>query len=256
MSFIIPGSPHYTNIQRGLISGSIIDHKFGKGEVGTSYTPITLSGFYRMPTAPVALEFLSDDAGDTSAGAGAREVYVIGLNSLWEEVTQLVVTNGTTPVALGTDLVRLYRWGVSGSGTYGDLSNASHIGELTIREVSGGAIWAKVDKVDYPHSQSQIGWITIPKGKTGFILSAFILVDSSKIIDAEFRVRPRADVIAAPFEPMIVAQELSGIDNDIQYNLIAPSLPLIGPCDFGIVARTSSGTADVTIDFEVLIIDD
>ena len=108
----------YTEVAKGNVPGHSLVHKFGATDAGTTMAPVTVSGFYRVPTAATALEFVSDDANDDAAGTGAREVTVVGLDENWAEVTQTVVTDGLTPVALGTDLIRLYRWYVSSSGTY------------------------------------------------------------------------------------------------------------------------------------------
>ena len=84
----------------GLIPGTDIIHKFGERTVSTTPEPVTLSGFYRTPTAATALEFVSDSAADDAVGLGAQEITIQGLDSTWMEVTQTLETDGTTPVAL------------------------------------------------------------------------------------------------------------------------------------------------------------
>jgi len=108
-------------------------HKFGAANLTTTIAPITYSGVYQTPMTAQSLEFVSSNANDISTGSGAREITVIGLDSSWNEVSQTVITDGTTPVALNTDLIRLYRWYVSQSGTYATQSMGSHAGILTIR---------------------------------------------------------------------------------------------------------------------------
>ena len=98
----------YMEVKKGNIPGHSIVNKFGAGNVGTTLTPVCISGTYQNPITATALEFVSSSVNDTSAGTGAREVTVIGLDSNWEEVSQTVTTNGTTPVALSTNLIRLY----------------------------------------------------------------------------------------------------------------------------------------------------
>lgn len=58
-------------VARGLVPGHRIVHKFGHGIAGTNPTPVTSSGFWRTPIAPVALEFLSDNINDSAGGSGA-----------------------------------------------------------------------------------------------------------------------------------------------------------------------------------------
>ena len=117
MTFV-PNRNFYAEVAKGNVPKHSLVHKFGAHTLTTTLEPICFSGFYRTPTTATALEFVSSSTNDTSAGTGAREVTVIGLDSSWNEVSQTVTTNGTTAVALSTDLIRLYRWYVSSSGTY------------------------------------------------------------------------------------------------------------------------------------------
>ena len=121
-------------VRKGNIAGHSLVHKFGEASVSTSLVPVTGSVEYPTPTSATSLELISSDTNDTSSGSGAREVTVLGLNGSWNEVSQTVSTNGTTAVALTTDLLRIYRWYVSQSGTYATQSAGSHAGTLTIRE--------------------------------------------------------------------------------------------------------------------------
>lgn len=128
----------HVEMSLGNVPGFSVIHKFGRNaSVGSTFAPITQSGFYRMPTANTALEIVSDSADDSSAGIGARTVFYEGLKEVAGELvvtTNTVTMNGLTPVALPDSLIRLYRWYVATSGTYATQSSASHQGEITIQE--------------------------------------------------------------------------------------------------------------------------
>ena len=144
----------YFEVTQGLIPKYSVVHKFGAGSVGTTVGPIAQSGTYQTPTTAQALEFVSDNANDTSAGTGARELTIVGLDSNWVEVSQTLVTNGTTAVALTTNLIRLYRWFVSSSGTYATEATSTHAGTLTIQASGGGTVWSNIGVTPFPASQS------------------------------------------------------------------------------------------------------
>ena len=244
-------------IVSGAVTGQAVVHKFGFGTVGTSFVPVSNELVYQTPTTATALEFLSSDTNDTSAGSGAREVTVVGLDANWAEVTQTVVTNGTTPVALGTSLIRLYRWYVSSSGTYATAAAGSHAGELKIRVASAGADWSTIPFSPFPTGQSLIGAYTVPTGKTGYILSQHIHVDSTKSVDLLFFKRNNADDVATPYSgAMRVLNQFIGISGDADFHPETPINGLVGPCDVGFMAKVTSNTADVSVDFEILLIDD
>lgn len=247
----------YLSVARGLIPKHSLVHKFGANSLTTTLNPITQSGFYRTPTTATALEFVSSDANDTSAGTGAREVTVIGLNGSWQEVTQTVTTNGTTAVALGTNLIRLYRWYVSSSGTYATQSTGSHAGTLTIRESGGGATWSTIGIAPFPTGQSQIGSYTIPTGYTGYLLSKNIFVDSTKEADIYFFQRPLANDVSSPFSgAMRLFEREVGVTGGFELKTVAPKGPFVGPCDLGFMGKTSTGTAEVSVEFELLLVQD
>lgn len=247
----------YLEVAKGNVPKHSLVHKFGAGTVTTTLRPVTLSGFYRTPTTATALEFVSDNANDTSAGTGAREVTIVGLDSSWNEVSQTVTTNGTTAVALGTNLIRLYRWYVSSSGTYATQTTGSHAGTLTIQESGGGNVWSILNTSPFSVSQSEIACYTVPAGHTGYLLSKSVSIDSNKTVDVFFFQRPNADDVATPYSgAMRLIEKEIGVTGSIDFRMIAPKGPFVGPCDIGFMAVVGSGTSDASSEFELLLVED
>lgn len=145
----------------GLMDGVIPVHKFGtNGTIDTATTPETiwpLSGLYPFQgTTSFQVEALSDDAADTSAGAGTRIIRMIGLaGDNWDVTTEDIVMNGVTPVSgVRTDWKRTPRaWSLT-SG-----SNGTNVGNITIRLVSGGVAQAYIIA---GMGQTQLGLMTTP----------------------------------------------------------------------------------------------
>lgn len=243
-------------VSQGLVSGTTAFSKFGRnGAVSTTSVPICMAGVYSTPTAATALELLSSSASDTSAGSGAREVTVIGLDSNWAEVTQTVVTNGTTPVALATNLIRLYRAYVSSSGTYGTQSAGSHVGTITIRSVSGATTWATIDVVNsFPQGQTLIGAYTVPAGYTLYLNEWSISVDSTKPATVEFFTRANADDVTSPYSGTIrVRKTWENIANIIQESE-SVFMKLDAKTDCGFIGFVSATTASVSVNFSGYLI--
>lgn len=250
------GADWWHKVKTGNIPGHSIVNKFGSATVGTTIVPISTSLNYRTPIAATSLEFVSSSANDTSAGSGAQQVTVIGLDSTWAEVSQTVETNGTTAVALGTDLIRLYRWYVSRSGTYATQTAGSHVGNLTIRESGAGGTWATISNSPFPFGQSQIGCFTIPAGKTGYVVSKNFFSDSSKTVDLYFFSRANADDVTTPFTgAMRIVEREVGLSGGFGPNWKAGKGPFVGPCDIGFMGVIAVGTADIAVEFEILLID-
>jgi hypothetical protein len=252
------GSPEQflIEVEKGNIPGHSIVHKFGHGAVGTTLVPISISLEYRTPTTPVALEFISDDVNDTAAGTGAREITITGIDSNYDEVTQVIATNGTTAVAIPTSLLRLYNWFVSASGAYADSSTGSHVGILTIRVASAGATWSIIEDTPFPAGRAEIAVYTVPDGFRAYILQQDIDVDSTKSVDVVIFKRAGIDVVAAPFTVMKTISHLVGLT---RHNTVEFSAPLNGfpaRTDMGYMGMVASGTAEVSVHFAILLIKD
>lgn len=247
-------------VVKGNVPGHRLVYKFGKATVGTTLVPICRSLSYRTPTTATALEFVSSDANDTAAGTGAREITLIGLDTNWREVTQTLATNGTTAVDLTTDLIRLYRWYVSESGTYANQATGSHVGSLTIREDGAGQTWSIIGIAPFPIGQSEIGAYTVPVGERAYVFIQELQVDSTKTVDAIFFQRKRANDIVAPFGAMRALANFVGISGNINPNTHAPQdgfNQAVGEAtDIGYMAKVASATADITVIFEILLIKD
>lgn len=244
-------------VERGNISGASIVHKFGAATVTTSLAPMCESNVYMTPTTAQALEFVSSDNNDgAGTGAGALQVTITGLNSAWAEVTQTVTCNGTTPVALGTDLIRLYRWYVSSSGTYATVSAGSHAGTLTIRAAGAGATWSIIPVSPFPIGQSLIGAYTVPAGKTAYLMTWDVHSDASKSLSALFFQRENANDVTTPFSgTMRTVSYQVGIVGDVSDSQKSPRGPFVGPCDLGVLASVTTSTGRASTDFELLLID-
>jgi hypothetical protein len=209
-----------------------------------------------MPTTAVSLEAVSDDADDTAAGAGARTLYIEGLALDGSIVTQTIAMNGLTAVPIPTPLWRLYRWYVATSGVYATTATGSHEGVITIRVASAGATWSQLDMTPYPHSQSEIGWYTVPAGYTAYLFLQEINVDSTKSADIIFVRRENANTVAAPFSAMRMLAQYVGVAGSSPSDQNAPINSFGAFADFGYMGKVASSTGSVSVAYEILLIKD
>ena len=257
----MPVADWFIEVGRGNVPGHSLVNKFGAATVDSTLTPLcesgTTGGIYRTPTTATALEFVSSSANDTAAGTGAREITVVGLDSNWNEVSQTVTTNGTTAVALGTNLIRLYRWFVSSSGSYASAAAGSHAGNLTVREAGAGATWSVIEASPFPSGQSEIGAYTIPIGYSAYLVFKSVHVNSAKSADVQFFARENANDVTAPYTGIMrVIQHEVGVSGAEATSFNYPRVKLTGPCDVGFLGSISSGTANITCEFTLLMVQD
>lgn len=241
-------------IAQGNLERFDVMHKFGGGVMSTTFSPVTQSGYYRTPSTPATLEILSDNVADTYGGAGAQQVTITGLNSSWDEITFTVNMSGTTPVALPHDMLRVYRWYVSSSGTYSTQSLGSHYGILEIREAAAGPVWSIVPIDPFPAGQSEIGAYTIPRGYVGYLMGKNIFTDTSKTADFYFFQRDNADDVTSPYAgTMRLIEREVGVQGGYKVSFDIPKGPIVGPADVGYIGYVSVGTADVSVEFELIL---
>lgn len=247
----------YTEVAKGNVPGHSVIHKFGSSLLTSTQKVISQTGTYQTPLVMTELEILSSDAGDNAAGLGAQEVKVIGLDANYEEISTTVILNGLTPVVIDIEFIRLYRWYVTRSGTYADSTSSSHLGSLTIQESGGGTVWDIMPSTPLPYGQSSIGAYTIPKGKTGYLLSKQIFVDSTKSADIFFFKREHADDVSAPYSGIrrLLENEI-GVAGTLTMNFRSPKGPFVGPCDVGFFGSVEVSTAFTSVEFELLLVDD
>ncbi|MDA9091507.1 hypothetical protein N9J84_05305 [Porticoccaceae bacterium] len=243
------------NLAEGNTEYEIV-HKFGRNDsVGTSFVPVSLTSDYKMPSAGVSLEAVSSDANDTSAGAGGRTLFIDGLGSDWLPLNQTVSLNGTSAVALPLPMTRITRAYLTTSGVYASGASGSHQGDITIQESGGGAAWARLESGDYPRGQTELAAYTVPLNKTAYIQNVFISVESTKSVSVILMHRSDANVSTAPFGASRIVLELGGVSGSESITPYTPIGPFHGPCDIYFLAKVSQGSAEIDIDFEIILKD-
>lgn len=248
---------YYLSVALGEIDNVSSIHKFGSGTIGTNYQIISSSGVYMVPTSPVSLEFVSSDSEDTYLGIGAREITIEVINSLWEREVITINTSGTTAVPLPIDVLRVTKWYVSSSGSYANPpTSISYQGDLEIRELGNGPTWTQILNSPTTTGQSQIGAYTIPKGKTAYLLSKSIFSDTTKTADIYFFFRDNSDDVTAPYDGArrIIEREV-GLSGGYNIDFTVPKGPYVGPAEIGFFGAVSQGNSDVSVEFELLLID-
>ena len=105
----------------------------------------------------------------------------------------------------------------------------------------------------------KVGAYSIATGKTGYVELRTVTIDSGKTVDLIFFARQSIDDTAAPYEAMRAQSVVKGLEGGtIQTfgSMIVPFGPYTGPTDIGFMAKASAGTADVSVEFEIFILDE
>lgn len=247
-------------IGTGLVSGRSVVHKFGRNTaVGTTFVPVAIGGIYRTPqvSAATTLRVKAGNAADAADGNGARSIYLQGLDATGALIEETIATNGNSAgTASSQSFLRLFRAYVASSGTYASATAGSHQAAIVIENGSGGTNWATIDAANFPKGQTEIGVYTVPLGKTAHIPSLKIFVDSSKTATIIFFQRQNILETAVPYSAMREVAAYVGVKDGFIVKPYAPFGPFPALTDIGFMARVTSTTADVSVNFELILTDD
>lgn len=171
---IASGRDFYFDVASGKIEGHSAINKFGHNPLASSGDDVWAGGgayeFY--PITAQAMEVRSTDADDTDGGAGARTLLVYGLNETWDEVSETLTLNGTTPVPLQNTYLRMYRGVVLTAG-----ATETNEGNIVV-ENSTGTEAINITALD---GQTQQTIFTIPRGKSAYFIKGYVgLADDDK----------------------------------------------------------------------------
>lgn len=255
----IPDDWHY-RLSSGNISRKESVFVFGRNtDVGTSlYEPITDAGIYWTPQVSGAstLYVQSSSTSDSAAGTGAREITIEGINAAGELVSDSVATNGTTASsATSNSYIRVLKAYVSASGTYGGQSTPSHIGTITVRDSTSNGTRAQISSTGFPRGSTQIGVYTIPTGKRGYIEYLSMNVDSNKTATIAMFKRGNILQTSAPYSAIQVVSEFPGVNGNTEFSPMSPVNNLIGPCDIGFMGIGIKNAAEISVVFELILVD-
>lgn len=246
-------------VAAGKVRGNSIIYKFGQADLTSTFSPVSHDLTYPTPISAVELEVVSTNSGDNVAGLGARTITVTGLDSNCNFISEDINLNGTTPVVLTNNFLRVWRVAVKESGTYATQFASSQLGDIILRESGGGTVWGSCRIFGgIGLGSSLIGCISIPDKHTAHIIKTETSLDSTKSVDICMFTRCNINNVTAPFDPMLLTEIHKASTESLVKYPKSFGKEYVGPCDIGYLARASSGgggSGTLSISFDVLLID-
>jgi len=240
--------PFELQVARGQIRGHSIVHIFGYNpdvDSASEETVWTAGGLYQHLDTPSIMKVSSSSASDTSAGVGARSIYIVGINSTGGEVSETVVLNGQTPV--------------NTTHTYSSIQTSSvfSVGSATHNQgnisIGTGTVTGGVPANIYGHilateNKSLIGHYTIPAGYTGYLISGGMSSGTeggTAYITGRLKVKQN-DIV---YTSSIVTFGNGQVNFDFKYPVAIPE----GAC-IQATAKSTANNEAVSCNFEVVLI--
>jgi len=165
--------PFGLQVSRGQIQGHSTVIVFGYNpDVDTSEETVWPDGgTIPHPTVASVLKISSSSANDTSAGTGARTVYIEGVDGNYEVVSETVTLNGQTEVNTTNSYLYVNSFYVVTAGSGG--SNAGNINAGT-GTVTSGVPAVLYDIIAAGYNNRTTGHYCVPAGYTGYMTEGLL----------------------------------------------------------------------------------
>jgi hypothetical protein len=137
------------------------------GDVDTSVETVwPYGGLLTFPSAALQLSVSSDNAADTSAGTGARTVYLEGLDANYNVISETVTLNGQTAVTTTNSYLRINNCYVRTAGSGNSAAGTIYFGTGT---VTAGVPATVYDVIQFDYNSRITGSYTVPAGYTAYV---------------------------------------------------------------------------------------
>ncbi len=160
--------PFGLQVSRGQIQGhsSVIVFGYNPDVDTTEETVWPNGGTIPHPTVASVLKISSSSANDTSAGTGARTVYIEGLDGDYEVVSETVTLNGQTEVNTTNSYLYVNTFYVATVGSGGQNAGDINAGTGT---VTLGVPAVLYDIIAAGYNNRTTGHYCVPAGYTGYM---------------------------------------------------------------------------------------
>ena len=157
-------------IARGQIQGHTGVIVFGYNpDVDTSTESVWPDGgVVPHPTVAAVLSVSSSSANDTSAGTGARTVFIEGLDSGYNTISETVTLNGQTAVSTSGSYLYVNQLYVTSAGSSGHNEGNINVGTGT---VTAGVPAVLYDIIAATYNTRTTAHYCVPAGYTGYMVN-------------------------------------------------------------------------------------
>jgi hypothetical protein len=242
--------PFELQVGRGQITAHSVVHIFGHNpDVDTAEVTIwPTTGLLGHPASPTLMTVSSSSASDTSAGTGARSVFILGINGTGGYVSETVVLNGQTAVTTIHEYDAIERVTVVSVGSGGVNAGTIYVGTGT---VTSGVPAVTYSAMGIGDNLALVGHWTCPAGYTGYLTYGSVTcgdTTGNQYITARLKQRGQDGIIRTA---AITTIGSGTADYDFAY----PVKVLPGEC-ITATAKGSGSNNDVSSYFQIVLVRD
>ena len=240
--------PFELQVGRGQITGHSVVHVFGHNpDVDTTEVTVwPATGLLGHPAAPTIMKISSSSADDTSAGTGARTVYILGINGTGGYVSETVTLSGQTAVNTVHEYDAIETMSVASVGSGGVNAGTIYAGTGT---VTAGVPAVPYSAIGIGDNLSLVGHWTCPTGYTGYLVFGSVTsgtANANQYITARLKQRGQDGIVRTA---AITTIATGTADYDFAY----PIKIMAGEC-ITATAKGSGNNNDVSSYFQIVLV--
>lgn len=240
--------PFELQVARGQIAGHSVIHVFGHNpDVDAAEVTIwPTTGLLGHPASPTLMTVSSSSASDTSAGTGARSVFILGINGTGGYVSETVVLNGQTAVTTIHEYDAIERVTVVSVGSGGVNAGTIYVGTGT---VTSGVPAVTYSAMGIGDNVALVGHWTCPTGYVAYLTYGSVTCGTSntnQYITARLKQRGQDGIVRTA---AITTIGSGTADYDFSY----PVQILPGEC-ITATAKGSGSNNDVSSYFQIVLV--
>jgi hypothetical protein len=161
--------PFDLQVSRGMVVGHQYIFQFGQAPtVTTRQTAWAGTGSYAFPSSAAVMKISSGSASDTSAGTGARTVFISGLDANYAPISEIVSLNGQTQVSTTNSYFRINDFYVLTCGSGATAAGVIYAGTGSATSGVPATVYSQMPLVYNAQTQAIY---TVPAGYTAYISS-------------------------------------------------------------------------------------
>lgn len=250
-------------ISRGKTRGARHIHKFGKNDgINSSIETVwAAGGLHYNPTTAGTVEIVSTSIEDVSTGDGLATMVIEGLDSNYDEISETIALDGTTPVTTVNSYLRVHRAYGTDLGSGATIATNPQFTNLgTISGTHANLINPNDTVIYIPPNvgQTQLGLYTVPRNHTAYIYE-FATSAGKETVGSGTNPVATVRLLQRPNQPGTncawrIVDEL--IVKDTAIEIIYPiPLRVEELTDLEVRAFTTSDTIPVSCEFDFVLIE-
>jgi len=231
-------------IARGMVSGHDIVMIAGSVITTTTNSTVwTKTGLYSYPASAIQMTVSSSNAADTAAGAGARVLFVNGLDANYAPISEYISLNGQTPVTTTKSYLRINGLNV--------VNGAANVGKISIGTgtVTAGVPATVYGEVTVGNVNSLQAVYSVPANYDAYMHFGSIstgTTQSNKYVKGRLMIRPFGGVLGVVLE--------STLNSGINAFPFDYPIKISEKSDIEARAISSSGTDDVAVIIQLVLV--